>query len=254
MEFDKKKLSEKIIQTPNFKSKSSNKSIINFISILSISIFVIFIIFMLSNKPQPKKNALKSFGLIPENEDLDFTEEEHRQLAREVATQTMVLATNNGVLPLKATDQVVLFGDGTKNTIYGGWGSGEVYNKGTTVNMSPVTILQGIENKKDKFIYVKNEKGFLLGNSLTEDDIEGFKPLLLSFILSFIILDETEDFNIFFSVLTLLNSLFNVFDIEDDIEYLYPLLSSFLLLTLFSTLLNLLFLPTVMGSFSLDFF
>ena len=35
-------------------------------------------------------------------------------------------------------------------------------------------MLQGIENKKDKFIYVKNEKGFLLGNSLTEADIEEF--------------------------------------------------------------------------------
>ena len=174
MEIIKENLSEKIIQTDKLKVKFSNKSLINFIAILSISIFVIFIIFMISNKPQPKENTLKSFGLIPENEDLDFTEEEHRQLAREVATQTMVLATNNGVLPLKATDQVVLFGDGTKNTIYGGWGSGEVYNKGTTVNMSPVTVLQGIENKKDKFIYVKNEKGFLLGNSLTEDDIEEF--------------------------------------------------------------------------------
>ena len=35
-------------------------------------------------------------------------------------------------------------------------------------------MLQGIENKKIKFIYVKNEKGFLLGNSLTEANIEEF--------------------------------------------------------------------------------
>ena len=118
--------------------------------------------------------SLHSYAQIPENEDLDFTEEGHRQLEREVATQTMVLATNNGGLPLKNKDQVVLFGDGTKNTIYGGWGSGEVYNKGTTENMSPITILEGIENKKDKFIYVKNEKGYLLGNSLKENDIEEF--------------------------------------------------------------------------------
>ena len=53
---------------------------------------------------------------------------------------------------MQKTDQVVLFGDGTKDTIYGGRGSGEVYNKGTSRNMSPVTILEGIENKKDKFI------------------------------------------------------------------------------------------------------
>lgn len=69
---------------------------------------------MLSLNQKPKKTIIKSFGLIPENEDLDFTEDEHRQLARKVATQTMVLAINNGVLPLKKTDQVILFGDGTK--------------------------------------------------------------------------------------------------------------------------------------------
>ena len=115
-----------------------------------------------------------SFLLIPENEDLDFTEEEHRQLCREVATQTMVLATNNAELPLKSTDQVVLFGDGTTNTIYGGWGSGEVYNKGTTSNMSPVTVLDGMDNHSDKFIYVRNNKGPLIGNNLEENDIRKF--------------------------------------------------------------------------------
>ena len=171
MDIENKNLSEKIIQIPPFfKSKSSNKTLINIITFLSISIIVFIILFMLSIKP--KKTSLHSYGLIPENEDLDFTEEGHRQLSREAATQTMVLATNNGVLPLKTTDQVVLFGDGTKNTIYGGWGSGEVYNKGTTVGMSPVTVLEGVENKKDKFIYIKNEKGYLLGNSLKETDIE----------------------------------------------------------------------------------
>ena len=171
MEFKNENLSEKIFQT---QKKSSSKRLLNFLAILSISIFVIFVIFMVSYKPKPKNKTLKSFSLIPENEDLDFTEDEHRQLAREAATQAMVLATNNGVLPLKKTDQIVLFGDGTKNTIYGGWGSGEVYNKGTNVGVSPVTVLQGIENKKDKFIYVKNEKGLLLGDSLKESDIEDF--------------------------------------------------------------------------------
>ena len=40
----------------------------------------------------------------------------------------MVLASNkDNTLPLRQTDQVVLFGNGTQNTIYGGWGSGEVY-------------------------------------------------------------------------------------------------------------------------------
>ena len=173
MDLKNKNLSEKIIETKSLDNKSSNKLFINIISIFSISTIVIIIIFMYSSKPD-KPNALQSYALIPENEDLDFTEEAHRQLEREVATQTMVLATNNGALPLQKTDQVVLFGEGTKNTIYGGWGSGEVYNKGTIDNMSPVTVLEGIENKKDKFIYVQNEKGYLLGNSLKENDIEEF--------------------------------------------------------------------------------
>ena len=115
---------------------------------------------------------------IPEHEDLDFTEEEHRQLSREVATQTMVLATNKDTLPLRQTDQVVLFGNGTQNTIYGGWGSGEVYNKGTTKNLSPVTILEGIENNfEGNFIYIENKKGYeigLIGSNLTETDVKEF--------------------------------------------------------------------------------
>ena len=136
-----------------------------------------FIFFLLLSNifiTNAKEIGNNSFLLIPENEDLDFTEDEHRQLCREVATQTMVLATNNAELPLKSSDQVVLFGDGTTNTIYGGWGSGEVYNKGTTVNMTPVTVLEGIADKSDKFIYVRNNKGYLIGNDLEESDIRKF--------------------------------------------------------------------------------
>ena len=60
-----------------------------------------------------KKKIIILQSPIPSDEDLDFTEEAHRLLSREVATQTMVLATNNDGLPLRKTDQVVLFGDGT---------------------------------------------------------------------------------------------------------------------------------------------
>ena len=49
------------------------------------------------------------YFLIPHNEDLNFTEEEHRKFSRNVATQTIVLAINNG-LPIESKDQVVLFG------------------------------------------------------------------------------------------------------------------------------------------------
>ena len=177
MDYKIKNISEEILQKEQLKNKSrnSNKSMLYTISIFSISILGIFILLFLTDKTVVIAN--NSYALIPENEDLEFTEEEHKLLAREIATQTMVLATNNGALPLQATDQIVLFGDGTVNTIYGGWGSGEVYNKGTTVNKSPITILEGIENKKDKFIYIRNEIGYLIGSkindrTLTEKDIE----------------------------------------------------------------------------------
>ena len=125
------------------------------------------------------KPDIEPYNPIPDKEDLDFTEEAHRQFSREVATQTMVLATNNGGLPLQKTDQVVLFGDGTENTIYGGWGSGEVYNKGTQVNLTPIKVFEGIENKfkEGKFSYIKNDKGYEIGfpgSNLTEADIEQF--------------------------------------------------------------------------------
>ena len=91
----------------------------------------------------------------------------------------MVLETNNGGLPLKQTDKVVLFGYGTNNTIYGGTGSGEVYNKGTDKGIDPINILEGIENAKEKFIYYENKIGYEIGipgfgedKNLTDDDIQ----------------------------------------------------------------------------------
>ena len=89
----------------------------------------------------------------------------------------MVLATNNDVLPLMQTDQVVLFGDGSNNTIYDGWGSGEVYNKGITESLTPVKIYEGIENIQNSFTYIKNDKGYEIGfsgSNLTEQDIQEF--------------------------------------------------------------------------------
>ena len=130
-----------------------------------------------------KKEEIEHHYPFPENEELSFTEEGHRLFSREVASQTIVLATNNG-LPIEDTDQIVLFGEGTSDTIYGGIGSGAVYNKGTNVPVAPIMVLEGIENKikenKTKFIYIKNEIGYevgikgLNGNNLTESDIQNF--------------------------------------------------------------------------------
>ena len=161
-------------QAPNSKKKLT--VIISILVLVGLIVVTLLVIILITYK----SDSGDDYNPIPENEDLDFTEEEHRQLSRKVATQTMVLATNNDVLPLKATDQVVLFGKGTNETIYGGWGSGEVYEKGTTTNISPVQILKGIENQKDKFIYIENDIGYEIGigihetRNLTEQDIEEF--------------------------------------------------------------------------------
>ena len=162
--------------------KNKNKNIIFivmiilFLLILGI-LLILFITTNFDNNDEKKKDD--EVSPIPKNEDLIFTEEEHRLFSRKVATETMVLATNYGILPLQKTDQVVLFGDGTNNTIYGGWGSGEVYNKGTSENLTPVKIIQGIENKTDNFIYVKNEIGYEIGipgfienTTLTDEDVK----------------------------------------------------------------------------------
>ena len=148
------------------KTKKIIISLISFFALVSIG----FALYQEGNSSIEKP---KIFSL--QDEDLDFTEEAHRQFSREVATQTMVLATNFDVLPLRSTDQVVLFGDGTENTIYGGWGSGEVYNKGTWEGLTPIKVKEGIQNKSNRFIYVINNKGYELGStSLTEADIQQF--------------------------------------------------------------------------------
>ena len=131
-------------------------------------------------KEEEEEPPVPPYDPIPEYEDLDFTEEAHRLLSREIAAQSMVLTTNNDILPLTSSDQVVLFGLGTSKTIYGGTGSGIVYQKGTRIPIKPVMVLEGIQNKKDKFIYVENDIGYELGTgidfskNLTDENIKEF--------------------------------------------------------------------------------
>ncbi len=165
-------------ENPN-KNKKMLKKIIIICSII-IAIIGIVIIILICTLKNNKDNDELPYDPIPEYEDLDFTEEAHRLLSREIATQSMVLATNNNILPLTSTDQVVLFGLGTSKTVYGGTGSGIVYQKGTKIPINPVMVLEGIQNKKDKFIYVENDIGYELGTgidygkNLTEDNIKEF--------------------------------------------------------------------------------
>lgn len=169
--------------------KSKNNKIIFIIIALCIEITVLIVAFILmltidinANNNDDKDKEL--YFPIPKNEELNFTEEEHRQFSRYVATQAIVLATNNG-LPIESKDQVVLFGKGTNDTISGPIEIGPVYKKGSSTPINPVMILEGFENKikenKNKFIYIKNEVGYEIGLSgidqnktLTEDDIKLF--------------------------------------------------------------------------------
>ena len=160
------------------KNKKTLKKIIIICAIIVIIVAIIIIVLFSIIKDNKDDDA--PYNPIPQKEDLNFTEEAHRLLSREIATQSMVLATNNDILPLLSTDQVVLFGLGTAKTYYGGTGSGEVYNKGTSTPLTPVMVLEGIESKADKFIYVENNIGYELGTgvdvgkNLTDENIKEF--------------------------------------------------------------------------------
>ena len=54
---------------------------------------------------------------------------ENYALAREAATEGIVLLENNGALPLDRNNTVTLFGIGSKRLIKGGSGSGLLYTK-----------------------------------------------------------------------------------------------------------------------------
>ena len=184
-------LLDNMLQNDNLpKPKLKNNKIILLIIvfIIGISFLITALILMLTvgrvNENTDQNIIEEEFNPIPLNEDLNFTEEEHRQFSREVATQSMVLATNNG-LPIQNTDQVVLFGYGTNNTVYGSTSTTKIYKKGTSNIITPITVLEGFENKikenNNKFIYIKNEIGYEVGQfdinenqNLTEYDIESF--------------------------------------------------------------------------------
>ena len=62
-------------------------------------------------------------------QELSAREEKHRALARRAAAEGIVLLKNEGVLPLKTSAPVALFGSGAEKTVKGGIGSGDVNNR-----------------------------------------------------------------------------------------------------------------------------
>ena len=81
-------------------------------------------------------------------------EKEHRLLARKAAAEGIVLLKNDGVLPLKKKT-VALYGPGSRRTVKGGSGSGNVRERHS------VTIEQGLKNA-----------GFTFPNTLWMDRFE----------------------------------------------------------------------------------
>ena len=79
---------------------------------------------------------------------LSHREEKHRTLARRAAAEGIVLLKNEGVLPLKTSDPIALFGSGAEKTVKGGIGSGDVNNR------ESISVYRGI---KEVGVSVTNE-------------------------------------------------------------------------------------------------
>ena len=67
-------------------------------------------------------------------------ERDHMELSRRLAGECIVLMENDGTLPLKSRGKLALYGNGARQTVKGGTGSGDVYTR------SSVNIEQGLEN------------------------------------------------------------------------------------------------------------
>ncbi|MBQ6542451.1 MAG: glycoside hydrolase family 3 C-terminal domain-containing protein [Lachnospiraceae bacterium] len=79
----------------------------------------------------------QTFGTT--NPEESQREKKHRDLAREAAAEGIVLLENHGVLPLQA-GMVALYGPGSRRTVKGGSGSGEVHERHS------VTVEEGLRN------------------------------------------------------------------------------------------------------------
>lgn len=80
-----------------------------------------------------RTNALKTMEIR------DF-EDDNAKIARNIATEAIVLLKNDGVLPLNPRSNIALYGEGAACTVKGGTGSGEVNSRYS------ISILQGLRN------------------------------------------------------------------------------------------------------------
>ncbi len=82
------------------------------------------------------------FGATSPEESL--REKEHKALSRRAAAEGIILLKNDGVLPLQ-TRKIALYGPGSRMTVKGGSGSGDVHERHS------VTIEEGLKNAGFEF-------------------------------------------------------------------------------------------------------
>jgi beta-glucosidase len=113
--------------------------------------------------------------------DADFTEEEHHQTARDIASECMVLLENEGVLPFKKGINVAVVGDMAIHPVYQGAGSSRIVP--TKVD-SPldciseyanVTYIKGSSslNKRDLDIIKESDAVIVFAGTPDKFDAEG---------------------------------------------------------------------------------
>ncbi len=78
----------------------------------------------------------------------------HAQVARQAAGESIVLLRNEGVLPLKGSEKVALYGISALDFVAGGTGSGDV-NKAYVVNMEEAMVGAGFQLDKTLSDYYK---------------------------------------------------------------------------------------------------
>lgn len=84
---------------------------------------------------------MKKFKVYGSNTNIESQREiNHRLIARQIASEGIVLLKNDGVLPLNRKCKLVLYGAGSRMTVRGGSGSGDMRER------SSVNLEQGLKN------------------------------------------------------------------------------------------------------------
>ncbi len=86
-----------------------------------------------------RTRSLHSGTAIPTQSD---RERQGRHLSCQAAAEGMVLLENKGILPLKETQKIALYGNGARRTLKGGTGSGDV-NERHSVSLEEGLIQAG---------------------------------------------------------------------------------------------------------------